>query len=337
MNLTRTLIASTVALMTAGTLAQAQTVLRFSDYGPNRGTRADALQWFADELSTRTDGQVEIEFYWGGSLVGGRDTLGGIASGVADMGTVVGFFTPKELQLYQIGDLPFENSDIQVGMRAMYELSTGNDRLTAEFDAAGVRYLTNYSTGPVELLCRNPVTSLADLQGLKIRASGPYGETLKRLGAETVSMSQADVYQALDSGLIDCNQNYYYVMRAYRQYEVAQHVLEMDWGQNMSFGVFMNPASFDTLDAAQQETLTALASEFVDHLAKALKADVDDAKAAMQAGIDGKQITVTPLSEADRARLIETSRAAVDDWLARTGEAGQEVLQAYDALISAAR
>ncbi len=332
MNLTKRLVASAIALSLSATLVQAQTVLRFSDYGPNRGTRAEALEWFANQLADRTGGAVTMEFYWGGSLLGGRDTLGGIASGVADIGTVVGFFTPRELALYTIGDLPFENSDIRSGMRAIYDLSSQNEQIAAEFGAAGVRYLTNYSTGPVELICRSEVTSLDALDGLKIRASGPYGDTLQRLGAEIVSMSQADVHQALDSGLIDCNQNYYYAMRAYRQYEVAPHVLELNWGQNLSFGIFINPASYDALSAEHQETLTDVASEFVDYLAAGLEAEIGEAKSAMQAGIDGRQITVTPLSDEDRTRLDEVSRAAVGDWLERTGEAGAEVLSAYEEL-----
>lgn len=331
MELGKTLLATAVVLSASG--AQAQTVLRFSDYGPNRGARAAALEWFADELATRTDGAVSIEFYWGGSLLGGRDTLGGVASGVADIGTIVGFFTPRELELYSIGDLPFANSDVRTGMRAIYDLATQDDGLAAEFDAAGVRYVTNYTTGPVELICRSEVTTLDQLQGLKIRASGPYGDTLERLGAEIVSMSQADVYQALDSGLIDCNQNYYYSMRAYRQYEVAPYVLELDWGQNMSFGIVMNPASFDMLDASQQAVLTELGSEFVDHVAEAMITEIDEARAAMVSGIDGSAITVNQLAEDDRTRLLEVSEEAISDWLDRAGEAGAEVLASYEALL----
>lgn len=330
----RKAMASVAMLIVSANILQAQTVLRFSDYGPNRGTRAEAMEWFADELSKRTDGDVTVEFYWGGSLLGGRDTLGGIASGVADMGTVVGFFTPKELELYNIGDLPFDNSDIRAGMRAIYELSSEDPRLTAEFDAAGVRYLTNYSTGPIELICREQVSSLAELDGLKIRVSGPYADTLKRFGAEVVSMSQADVYQAFDTGLIDCNQNYYYAMRAYRQYEVAPHVLELDWGQNLSFGIFINPASFDMLDAGQQEILTALASEFVDHFAEAIQAEIDNAKAAMVEGIDGSKITVVEPSDTERAQLIEESRVAISDWQDRVGGPASGVLSAFDTLIN---
>lgn len=327
-------IAIALAATALGTAAHAETVLRFTDYGPNRGARAAALEWFADELSSRTDGEVALEFFWGGSLVGGRDTLGALAAGVADMGTIVGFFTPQELRLYSIGDLPVE-ADRRTGMRAMYDLAR-SDALSAEFDAAGVRYVTNYTTGPIQLICREPLESLDAIDGLKIRASGPYGDTLASLGAEVVRMSQGDVYQALDSGLLDCNQNYYYAMLAYKQYEVAPHVAELDWGQNMAFGIAMNPASHDMLSEEHRAVLDRLGSDFVDELARRMEAADAEAKRQMEAGIDGAAITVTPLSDADRARLTEASQATIDAWAERVGEGADEVREAYDAAIETA-
>ena len=97
----------------------------------------------------------------------------------------------------------------------------------------------------------------------------------------------------------------------------------------------MNPASFDMLDASQQEILTTLASEFVDYVADAMTAEIDDAKEAMVAGIDGSSITVTPLPEEDRARLLEVSQEAISDWLNRAGDPAAEVLDAYQALLAA--
>ncbi|MEC7765116.1 MAG: C4-dicarboxylate TRAP transporter substrate-binding protein [Pseudomonadota bacterium] len=327
-------IAATLIAAGSGA-AYAETVLRFSDYGPNRGSRAAALEWFAAELDERSGGDMKVEFFWGGSLLGGRDTLSGVGDGVADMGTVVGFFTPKELELYNIGDLPVENSDIKIGMRAMYDLSR-DGAVKDEFAAANVHYVTNFSTGPVQLICRDEITSIEDIDGLKIRASGPYGDTLKRLGAEIVSMSQADVYQSLDSGLLDCNQNYYYAMVAYRQYEVAPYVLALDWGQNMSFGVVMNQFTYDGLSDENKAVFDEVSADFIDYFAEDLEQVDAKARADMEAGIEGASITVTELSEADRAKLVETSAASIDDWIARVSESGKDgagLLSAYQELI----
>ncbi len=306
--------------------------LTFAEFGPNRGTRAAALQWFADELKVRSKGALEIEFFWGKSLLGTKAVLQGVADGVADMGSVIGFFTPKELRAYNIGDLPVENSDVWVGMRALFELANTHPVYLEEFEKAGVVYVANYSTGPIQLICTAKVSTLAELEGKKIRGSGPYGKTLTELGADVVRMGQGEVYQALESGLVDCNQNYYYSMKAYKQYEVAPFVLELDWGQNMSFGIIMNQASFDSLSEEERKILHEVASDFVDHFAKAMIETKAADKAAMIEGIDGKAITVTRLSDAERRKLLEASAKQVGAWVADAngdGLAGDAILEAY--------
>lgn len=307
-------------------------VLRYSDYGPNRGTRAEALEWFADEVQSRSNGELEVEFHWGGSLLSMRGTLEGLSAGGADMGTVIGFASPRELRAYNIGDLPMENSDIWVGLRALYDLAREHPALQEEFDNAGITYVTNFSTGPIQLICRQEVTSLEDLEGMRIRASGPYGDALADLGAEIESMSQADVYQALDSGLVDCNQNYYYAMRAYGQYEVAPYVLELNWGQNMSFGVFMSKLTYDRLTPDQQEVIHAVGDEFIDRFAHMQQESLETDKQAMQDGIDGDSITVNRLSDEDRQQLVSASDTHIQSWVERANEDGRDgeaILEAY--------
>ncbi|MEX0759727.1 MAG: C4-dicarboxylate TRAP transporter substrate-binding protein [Tistlia sp.] len=332
------LLAGAGMFLTAGLActAMAETVLRYSDYGPNRGSRAETLQWWADQIEERSGGDLKVEFHWGGALLGGKATLGGLSTGVADAGTVIGFFTPSELRGYNIGDLPVENSDEWVGLRALDALASENAALKAEFDAANVVYLTNFTTGPIQLICTRPVAGAEDLAGLKIRASGPYGKALADLGADVQGMSQADVYPALDSGLIDCNQNYYYSMRAYKQYEVAGHVAELDWGQNMSFGVFMNKDSYQALSDEQRAVVEAVSDDFIDRMAQVMIEELEADRSAMVEGIDGKAIEVVRFSEADREKVLEAGSRQVEAWAeeaAGSGLDGAALLADYEARI----
>lgn len=310
--------------------------LRYAEFGPNRGTRAEALNWFADEIKKRSNGALEIEFHWGKSLLGTKAVLKGLDDGVADMGSVIGFFTPKKLRAYNIGDLPVDNSDEWVGMRALYELATTNPVMQNEFDKNGIVYITNYTTGPIQLICNKPIKSLADLGGAKTRGSGPYGKALKDMGAVVQRMGQAKVYQALDSGLIECNQNYYYSMKAYKQYEVAPYVVELDWGQNMAFGIFMNKDSWNRLSEAEKKVLRSVGSDFIDHLARLMIDGKADNKKAMIDGIDGKTITVTRLPESERAKLLAAGKNYVSAWVSEAtdqGYDGKALMNAYEASI----
>jgi TRAP-type C4-dicarboxylate transport system substrate-binding protein len=172
---------------------------------------------------------------------------------------------------------------------------------------------------------------------MRVRASGPYADALRELGAQIEEMSQANVYQALDSGLVTCNQNFYYAMLAYRQYEVAPYVLELDWGQNMSFGMFMNKFAFDRLSKEQQTALLKLGDDFIDHFAKAMIQASETDKAKMQAGIDGAALKkITPLAPEERERLLEAGQRQVAEWVAEAsseGIDGKAVLAAYQQLI----
>ena len=241
---------------------------------------------------------------------------------MADLGSVVGFFTPAQLPLYAIGDLPVENSDAWVGMSAMHELAKTNEALQAEFDAAGLHYVSTYSTSPIQLICRDEIDSLEDLSGLKVRASGPYGDALTELGAEVVGMSQADVYQALDSGLLDCNQNYYYSIVAYKQYEVASQILALDWGQNMSFGIFMGKNTYEALSDEAKAKIDASGDAFIDIYSESLIAGLKSDRAALEGEIDGNTININPLIEGDKQTLRDASNAQIDAWVTRVGETG---------------
>ena len=161
------------AFSTTGIMAK---TLRYAEFGPNSGTRAIALQWFAREINKRSHGSLEIEFYWGKSLLSTNAVLQGISDRVADMGSVIGHMTPRQLRGFNIGDLPVGSSDVWVGMRAMYSLSTAHPVIRREFDEAGVVYITNFSTGPIQLICTRKISSISDLRGTRLRGSGPYGK-----------------------------------------------------------------------------------------------------------------------------------------------------------------
>lgn len=307
--------------------------LRFAEFGPNRGDRAAAVQWLADEIKKRSGGSLEIEFHWGGALLSTKAVLKGVSDGVADMGSIVGFLTPKELRAYNLADLPVDNSDEWVGLRAVYKLSTEHPAFKKEFDKAGVAYVTNFTTGPIQLICKKPVKSLADLKGTKVRGSGPYGKAMSDLGAAVQGMGQPAVFEALDSGLIECNQNYYYAIKAYKQYEVAPYVTELNWGANMSFGVIMNKATYDGLSAAEKKAVNEAGSAFIDHFAKVMIEGKEKDKAAMLAGIGGKSIKLVDFPAADRTKILSAGQKYVDDWAAtvsKDGLDGKGILAAYE-------
>jgi TRAP-type C4-dicarboxylate transport system substrate-binding protein len=233
------------------------------------------------------------------------------------------------LHLYEVGDLPMGSSDPWVAMRAMYETATTNEALIEEFAEHNSVYLMQFNTGPVQLICREPIDEVADFEGKRIRAVGPYIEAFTGLGAEIVSFPAIEVYQALDSGLMDCSQVYWSNVTAYRLHEVAKHMVQLDFGQMLGLVAVMNLGIWEDLTPEQQELMREVGRDTTDFLANALMSLGEEVKGQMMAGIDGHLVSVeTPPAEV-MAVVTSESDELTANWLEATkakGLAGDAVL-----------
>ena len=329
------LAAAALATAFAG-VAGAETVLRYTEPSVNRGERANALNWFADELSKRTNGALKINFFWGGSLMDARSSLKGVGDRAAEMGSIVGSYTAREMQPYNVGDLPVGSSDVWVGLRAMYELVTTNADMKKAFDAANVVYISNMTTTEVQLICKNKVLSkIEDFKGVKIRSAGFYGQVMESLGATVLRFSGTDANRALDAGTITCNHNYLYGMRILRDYEVAKDIIKLDWGQHLAWATIINKEVFDKLPADQQKALREAGSAMIDKVAQEMINANDKSLEAMRAGIDGHKVNVHEFPAAEKAKLLKAGDKYFEEWKSKTKAGGYNadaILAQYQAL-----
>ncbi len=329
----RFLMGATASALIAMTgAAQAQSLF-VGEAGPNRGARAEALQWFADQAVELSDGQLDLDIQWGGALFKADAALNAIADGVADLGTIIAVYFPQEMVAYGIADLPVQNPDAWVGMKATDELMRGNENIKANLASMNLVYLGTFTTSAVHIGCKGTaIRTVDDIAGLKVRGVGAYGDTFREFGANMVPMPIYDAYQGLDTGLIDCSQGYSYAMAALKQQEVIDSYTLLNWGQVGALGVFMNKQAFDGLDAPVQEALLTAGIGMPDTLGELITADNDRAIETMRdAGVE-----IIELPESERAKLAETSAQFLDQWVERAGQAGLDgaaLLDEYRGLI----
>lgn len=330
MNVRSTLLG--VAFASFAAVSSAETVLRYTDGGPNRGARAAAQTYFADQVEALSGGDLKLEIHWGGALLKFKAALGGIGAGTADLGAVIAVYTPNELKAMTIGDLPGGNSDPWVGMRAMYELMTTNDEMKAALAKQNVVYIGNFTTTAVQIECSpgHSIQTVADIKGKKMRASGVYGKVLGELGATMVNMTYDKVYQALDSGLIDCSAGYVYATKAYKLHEVADSMTLSNWGQVSGFGIAMNKDSFEDLTPEQQAVMLEAGSLMTDRFARLQIEEFDSTVAAMKSGEIGSKVNVTVMAEEERAKLFAAGEPFVEQWKTDMNAAGYDGNGIYD-------
>tara|TARA_R110000787_G_scaffold6137_5_gene21689 strand:- start:16819 stop:17925 length:1107 start_codon:yes stop_codon:yes gene_type:complete len=303
--------------------ANATRVLTWTDGSPNRGTRAEAAQWFADELEKRTNGELKIEFHWGGALLKPKAAVKGIGAGAADMGLVLGVYNPKLHQAYILGDMPTPYSDPWVSTRAIYDLVRQNEDLQAEFANLNLQYITNVTSTEIQLICKDtPVKTLDDVHGLKVRGIGVYGKIFSDLGAANVAMPVYEAYQAIDTGLVNCTQIYGYAIPAFKLQEIAQEITKLDWGALLGLAYVMNKDTYDSLTPEQQQIIDDLGVESIDYYVKKMLLDNDILINNPTSEIDGTKVNIYELSDADKARLLDATRKYHEEWRKATNEAG---------------
>ena len=321
------------ALLALGGPAAAQTTLIYGEAGPNRGARAEATQWFADQVAERSGGDLTIDLQWGGALFKAEAAAQSIRDGVADLGSVIAVYYPQEMAGYGIADLPLENPDAWVGMRATDELMRTDEAIAQDLADKGLVYIGTYTTGEVSIGCKGAAIRTADdIDGLKVRGVGAYGDAFGALGASLVNMSIYDAYQGLDTGLIDCSQGYPYAVSALKQGEVMDSYTLLDWGQVGGLGIFMNAYAYDALTPEQQELLTQVGSEMADEFGRL----ITDANEAAVQELRDQGVEVIELPEAERAKLVEEGKPYIDEWIETASSIGlpaEALLEEYRGLI----
>lgn len=322
--ITRIAGAAALAFGLAGA-AHAETLLISGQSNSGRGPFGDGIKWFHGKVAERSEGAAKFDIQWGGALFKAPAARQSIADGIADMGMVIGAYSPAEMVSYTVADLPVLGADPWVGMSAIHELMKTEPSIKAQLDAQNLVYIGSYTTSAVQMICKgDPITSLDDIKGKKVRGIGVYGKVFKELGANLVSMSYYKSYQALDTGLLDCTQGYSYATKSLKHYEVSDSLTLINWGQVGALGLFMNKEIYDGLDPKIQNALMTTGDEIANHYGKIMTTANEAAIADMKAGINGKVMKVHELDAASRATLVEKGQKYIADWVANANKSGLE-------------
>lgn len=285
--------------------------LKFASYNvPNAAESIASKQW-AKEVEEQTDGRVTVDFFYQESLLPAAETLQGVEDGRADMGYIASAYYPAELALSNVAGVPFVTENAEAQGQAYNDLYENNKALREEWESQGVRVLT---WGPVAsniVAMKEPADSLGDLEGKKIRGYGYVSKALEMAGASAIGISQTEVYEALQQGVLDGTSGASLDIAADRDYqEVAPHFLDVNYG---NYAVTANVISLETWNDMPEDirqTITDVSEGYLDQYLKALQdLEVAACDELLKAGGD-----ITIFDESDTA-----------DWASKAGPAIQEI------------
>ncbi|MBF9032638.1 hypothetical protein HKCCE2091_00150 [Rhodobacterales bacterium HKCCE2091] len=207
MNTARQLLMVTAIGLGSATAASAQDY-RMTTYAPPNEAASIHQTYIAEQLCERTGGELCFEIFYASSLVPAAGQLAAIGDGVAHAGFQAAGYIPSELPLNNAltayGFL--ETNATAIGM-AFADWGMHNERALAQYEENNVVPFGGFSTPVYPFICNtpDPITSLDQFQGLKVRFPGGANALLtEHLGGVAVNVPGNELYQALQTGVIDC-------------------------------------------------------------------------------------------------------------------------------------
>ena len=170
-----------------------------SYYGANM---LNAEKEFAAAVEKNSQGRIKVEVYSGGELVPSSQILNAVKTGTIDMGRGMGHhFTESKIGSIESG-LPMSWTSVQEAEK-IYGTYGLKDIIAEEYGQLGVKYLGPIWAAPYHFLGKRPITGIAAMRTMKIRAVGASAKMLKKVGVNPVNVPVEDIYLSLTTGQID--------------------------------------------------------------------------------------------------------------------------------------
>ena len=285
--------ASLLALAVVSLPGAAQQTLSYSNYlPPTHATNRYALEPLFKTVEQETKGKLKFQLHAGGAMVGGKGTISAIRDSLVDGGFIVSLYHQNEIPLNTaLTDLAFLVENPLVAMGAVNEtVLLDCAECLKEYQKYKVVYMGAYATTPYQLMCKKPVQSLDDIKGLKMRAAGTvYGRWATRIGGVPVNITNAESYEAIERGQLDCMIGSLAWLQTLSLWDLTKNVIDLPMGAYLG-GAFIafNENSWKKVKEADRAV-------FVGHLPAAMARLAigyvkDDADVAAQAKAKGVQI-----------------------------------------------
>ena len=299
--LRRTLVAlATTALATLPVFAQAPLVIKFSHVVAGDTPKGKASEFFAKRAGELTQGKVKVEVYANSTLYKDKEELEAMQLGAVQLlAPSLAKFGPIGVKEFEAFDLPY----LFDSYAELHKVTAGpvGRQLLAKLEPKGIRGLAYWDNGFKSFSANKPLKMPEDYKGLKMRiqSSKVLEAEIRALNAIPQVMAFSEVYQALQTGVVDGTENPISNLYTQKMHEVQKHLSLIEHGY-LGYAVITNKKFWDGLPADLRGQLEQAMREATDYANKIAKEENDDALAKVKAS--GKTQVHTPTA-AERQAL----------------------------------
>ncbi len=223
-NLRLAALAATVVAVLAAPLAAQNMTLKLGHLANEDNSWHKASLKFGEELASLTDGRITVEVFPNESLGKEIDLINGMQLGTVDM-TITGESLQNWAPKAALLAVPYAFKVIE-DMDAFASGPVGEEIKAQIIEKAQIRPVAYFARGARNLTSNRPITSPADLDGLKMRVPNVplFVDVWAALGANPGPMAFSEVFTSLQNGTIEAQENPLALIRSASFYEVQSHV-----------------------------------------------------------------------------------------------------------------
>jgi C4-dicarboxylate-binding protein DctP len=298
------LVAGVALALAAPVLAQQPIVIKFSHVVAVDTPKGKAAEYFKKVAEERTKGRVKVEVYANSTLYKDGEEMEALQLGSVQMlAPSVAKFGPLGAREFEVFDLPyiFENFD---ELHKVTEGSVGK-LLFQKLESKGLVGLAFWDNGFKDFSANKPIKVPADYKGLKMRiqSSKVLGDEIKALGGIPQVMAFSEVYQALQTGVVDGTENPPSNFYTQKMNEVQKYLALTDHGV-IEYAVIVQKKFWDGLPADVRTALEGAMKDATKYANDIAKKENDDALEAVRKTGKTQIITLTADEKAQMKKAL---------------------------------
>jgi C4-dicarboxylate-binding protein DctP len=325
-------VASVAALALVGPAsAQTPIVIKFSHVVAANTPKGAAAEKFKELAEKYTDGKVKVEVYPNSTLYKDKEELEALQLGAVQMlAPSNSKFGPIGIREFEVFDLPYILPDLTT-LRKVTDGPLGA-RLLKLLEPKGMTGLAYWDNGFKEMTANRKLITPADYRGVKFRiqSSKVLEAQFRSLGAVPQVMAFSDVYQALQTGVVDAQENTTSNIYSQKMHEVQKYMTMTNHGY-IGYVVVVNKKFWDGLPAEIRTSLEKAMKEATEFGNGQSAKENEEALELIKKAGKTEIITLTPEQDAAMRKAMDpvyadvatrVGKPLIDEFLKETGGAG---------------
>lgn len=321
MKLRNLLMGMTALAFSVAVAAQQPIVIKFSHVVAKETPKGKASDFFAKRAEELTKGKVKVEVYANSTLYKDKEEMEALQLGAVQMlAPSLAKFGPLGVKEFEVFDLPF----IFDNYAELHKITQGpvGKQLMAKLEPKGIKGLAYWDNGFKSMSANKQLKAPEDFKGLKMRiqSSKVLESQMRSVGALPQVMAFSEVYQALQTGVVDGTENPHSNLYTQKMHEVQKHMTLTDHGY-LGYAVITNKKFWEGLPADVRGQLEQAMKESTDYANKIAKEENDQALEKVKAS--GKTQIYAPTA----AERMAIKKAMMKTHKEMESRIGKEVIE----------